>query len=336
MAAWPSTPADELVRLFRGFWVSRAIYVAAELGIADLLGDGPRTVADLAATTRTHPPSLYRVLRLLASEGVFAETEDGRFELTPRAAALRQGGPLRLQVLFLGRPASWQAAGMLSHTVRTGETAFERVHGMDFFEYNRQHLEDQVLFDELMTSQTKPVARAVAGKYDFSSLASIMDVGGGEGASAIEILTAHSHLKGAVFDQPAVAAKATAAIAEAGLSERCKAIGGDFFASIPAGHDAYLLKYILHDWHDEECIAILRSCRRAMSADGRLLVVEAIMPPGNDSSFGKTQDINMLINVGGSERTEAEYRALYEAAGFELTRCIPVMGELHVIEGTPA
>jgi len=336
MAAWPSTPADELVRLFRGFWVSRAIYVAAELGIADLLASGPRTVADLAATTKTHPPSLYRVLRLLSSEGVFAETEDGRFELTPRAAALQQGGPLRLQVLFLGRAASWQAAGNLSHTVRTGETAFDRVHGVDFFEYNRQHPADQALFDQLMTSQTRPVARAVAGKYDFSSMASIIDVGGGQRVSAIEILTAHPHLKGAVFDQPAVAAKATAAISDAGLSERCKAIGGDFFASVPDGYDAYLLKYILHDWDDEECMAILRSCRRAMSAAGRLLVVEAIMPPGNEPSFGKTQDINMLINVGGSERTEAEYRALYEAAGFELTRCIPVMGELHIIEGVLA
>src|ERR1700694_2487134 len=138
MAAWPSTPYDELIRLFRGYWLSRAIYVAAELGIADLLADGPRTVDDLAATTSTHPPSLYRVLRLLASEAIFAETDDGRFELTPRAAALRQGaGAARLQVLFLGRPASWQAAGNLSNTVRTGETAFEKVHGADFFEYNR-------------------------------------------------------------------------------------------------------------------------------------------------------------------------------------------------------
>jgi predicted O-methyltransferase YrrM len=322
--------------LFRGFWLSRAIYVAVELGVADLLADGPRTVADLAATTNTHAPSLYRVLRLLASEGVFAEVGDGCFELTPRAAALRKdAGPARLQVLFLGRPASWQAAGNLSHTVRTGEAAFEGTHGVDFFEYNRQHPEDQALFDQLMTAQTTPVARAVAQKYDFSSMASVVDIGGGRGALAIEILSGHPHLKGAVFDQPAVAGKAMSAIAEAGLSERCEGIGGDFFAAVPDGHDAYLLKYILHDWDDEECIAILRSCRRAMGPGARLLVVEVIMPPGNEPSFGKTQDINMLINVGGSERTEAEYRALYEAAGFELTRCIPVMGELHVIEGVP-
>jgi precorrin-6B methylase 2 len=336
MAGWPSTPGEELVRLFRGFWTSRAIYVAAELGIADLLADGPRTVADLAATTKTHEPSLYRVLRLLASEGVFAETGDGRFELTPKAAALREGSPLRLMVLFLGRPASWAAAGNLSHTVRTGETAFDRVHGVDFFEYNRQHPGDQALFDQLMAAQTKPVARAVAAKYEFSPMTSIIDVGGGRGALALEILAAHPNLKGAVFDQPAVAAQATGAISEAGLADRCEGVGGDFFRAVPKGHDAYLLKYILHDWDDDECIAILRSCRNAMGPGARLLVVEAIMLAGNEPSFAKTQDINMLINVGGIERTEAEYRALYETAGFKLSRCIPLMGELHIVEGVPA
>ena len=337
MAAWPSTPGDELIRLFRGFWLSRAIYVAAELGIADLLVDGPRTVADLAASTSTHPASLYRVLRLLASEDVFTEADDGRFELTPKAAALRHGAsPARMQVLFLGRPASWLAAGSLSHTVRTGETAFEHVNDMDFFEYNRRHPEDQALFDELMAAQTKPVARAVAGTYDFSSMASVIDVGGGRGALAIEILAAHPQLRGVVFDQPTVAMEANTAIAAAGLSERCEGVGGDFFLSIPNDHDAYLLKYILHDWDDEQCVAILRSCRRSVGAGGRVLIIEAIIPPGNKPSFGKTQDINMLINVGGRERTQAEYRALYEEAGFELTRCLPVMGELHIIEGVPA
>jgi hypothetical protein len=337
MAVWPSNPGEELIRLFRGYWVSRAIYVAAELGIADLLADGPRTVDELAATTKTHPQSLYRVLRLLAGEGVFAEGDDGRFELTPKAASLKQGaGPARLQVLFLGRPPAWQAAGNLSHTVRTGETAFEQVHGVGFFEYNRQHPEDQVLFDQLMVAQTKPAARAVAASYDFSAMASVIDVGGGRGALAIEILTAHPHLKGVVFDQPAVAEEATAAIVAAGLGERCAGVGGDFFDSVPGGHDAYMLKYILHDWDDQECKAILRSCRKAMGAGARLLVVEAVIPPGNAPSFGKTQDINMLINVGGQERTEAEYRALYDAAGFELTRCLPILGELHIIEGVPA
>jgi ubiquinone/menaquinone biosynthesis C-methylase UbiE len=337
MSAWPGTPSEELTRLFRGFWVSQAIYVAAELSIADLLADGPRTVADLASVAGVHAPSLYRVLRLLASEGVFAEAEAGRFELTPMAATLRRhAGPLRLQVLFLGQEASWRAAGSLLHTVRTGETAFERVHGVDFFDYYRQHPNERVLFDQLMVANTAPVGRAVAAAYDFSPIETVVDVGGGRGALAIELLTVYSHLRGVVFDQPAVAADARHAITEAGLTGRCEAVGGDFFAAVPDGGDAYLMKYILHDWDDERAVAILRACRRVVPAGGRLLVVEQAIPAGNAPSFAKTQDINMLINLGGRERTEAEYRALYGAAGFDLTRTIPLLGELRIIEGIPA
>src|ERR687886_2045105 len=185
MAAWPSTPGEQLIRLFRGFWVSQALYVAAELGIADLLADGPRTADDLAAAAGAHAPALSRILRLLASEGVFAEAEDGRFALTPMAAALkRDAGPLRLQVLFLGQAASWRAAGSLLHTARTGETAFERVHGVGFFEYYRQHPDERALFDQLMAANTAPAAQAVAAAYDFSRIGTVVDVGGGRGALA--------------------------------------------------------------------------------------------------------------------------------------------------------
>jgi precorrin-6B methylase 2 len=337
MGAWPSTPGEELIRLHRGFWVSRAIYVAAELGIADLLADGPRTADDLAAAAGAHAPSLHRVLRLLASEGVFAEAADGRFELTPMAAALRRdAGPARLQVLFTGQEALWRSAGSLLDTVRTGETAFDRVHGVDFFGYYRRHPDERALFDQLMAANTAPAARAVAAAYDFARVGTVVDVGGGLGALAIELLTAHPHLRGVVFDQPAVAAGAREAIAAAGLADRCEAVGGDFFAAVPDGGDAYVVKFILHDWDDGRCAAILRACRRAIPQDGRLLVVELLVPPGNAPSFAKTQDVNMLINLGGRERTEAEYRALYAGAGFELTRTIPVQGELHIIEGAPA
>lgn len=337
MAAWPRTPGEQLTRLFRGFWVSQAIYVAAELGIADLLADGPRTVDDLAAAAGARAPALYRILRLLASEGVFAEAEDGRFELTPLAAALRRdAGPMRLQVLFLGREASWQAAGSLLYTVRTGETAFDHVHGVDFFAYYRQHPDQRVLFDQLMAAQTTPAARAVATGYDFSGFGTVVDVGGGRGALAVELLRAYPHLRGVVFDQPAVSADAREAIEAAGLTGRCQVVGGDFFVAVPDGGDAYLLKYVLHDWDDERSVAILRACRRAIPSSGRLLVVELLVPPGNAPSFAKTQDVNMLINLGGRERTEAEYRQLFAGAGFDLTRIVPVQGELHVIEGIPA
>lgn len=337
MPTWPSTPGEQLIRMFRGFWVSQALYVVAELGIADLLAEGPRTVGDLADAARVHAPSLYRILRLLASEGVFTEAEDGTFALTPLAAALRRdAGPARLQVLFLGREASWQAAGSLLHTVRTGQTAFEHVHGVDFFEYYRQHPDERLLFDRLMAGNTAPVARAVAAGYDFSGIKRIVDVGGGRGALAVEILRTYPHLRGVVFDQPPVIAGAREAIEAAGLTDRCEALGGDFFVAVPDGGDAYLLKYILHDWDDERAVAILRACRRVMPGNGRLLVVELLVPRDNAPSFAKTQDVNMLINLGGRERTEAEYRALYTTANFDLTKTIPVQGELHVIEGIPA
>ncbi|GAC1513121.1 MAG: methyltransferase [Chloroflexota bacterium] len=336
MATWPSTPGDELIRLFRSFWVSRAIYVAAELGIADLLAEGPLAVDDLASAVGAHAPTLYRILRLLASEGVFIEAEDGSFALTPPAAALRRdAGPARLQVLFIGRDASWQAAGSLLHSVRTGETAFEHVHGVDFFEHLRHHPDEQALFDQLMVGNTVPVARAVAAEYDFSGIRSIVDVGGGRGALALEILRAHPHIRGIVFDQPAVVAGARDAIEAEGLADRCEAVGGDFFVAVPDGCDAYLLKYVLHDWDDERSLAILRACRRAMQQNGRLLVVELRVPRGNVPSFATSSDVNMLINLGGQERTEDEYSRLFAAAGFDLTRTVPLQGELHIIEGVP-
>ena len=337
MSAQSTTPGEDLLRLLLGFRVSQAIVVAAELGLADLLASGPRTTDDLAAAAGVHAPSLYRVLRLLASEGVFAETEAGRFALTPMAAALRRDapGPVRAHALQIGQGAVWRAWGSLGHAVRTGATAFEHVHGVDFFGYYRQHPEARARFDQLMAAQTAAAARAVAAAYDFSPLRTVVDVGGGRGALAIGLLEAHPHLRGIVFDQPAVVAEARPAIEAAGVTERCETVGGDFFAAVPEGGDAYLLKYILHDWDDERALAILRACRRAMPDDGRLLVVEVLVPRGNGPSYAKSLDVNMLVNLGGRERTEAEYRALYAAAGFDLTRTIPAQGELHILEGIP-
>src|SRR2546427_1070149 len=229
MSAWPSTPVEKLTRLFRGFWVSQAIYVAAQLGLADLVADGPHSVADLASAAGAPAPPLRRVLRLLAGEAIFAEAEDGRFELTPMAGPLlREEGELRLQVLFIGRQASWQAAGDLLHVVKTGETPFDHVHGAAFFESLRQHPDEAQLFDQLMVVNTTPVARAVAGAYDFSSMRTIIDVGGGRGALALGILEAHPQLRGIVFDQPAVAAGARGGHAAGARVARGAAGGGGF------------------------------------------------------------------------------------------------------------
>jgi predicted O-methyltransferase YrrM len=333
-----ATPAEDLRRLVLGYRVSQAISVVAELGIADLLASGPRTADDLAAVAGAHGPSLYRVLRLLASEGVFAETEDGRFELTPMAGVLRREGPgpVRALALQIARDAVWRSWGSLLHAVRTGETAFEHVHGVDFFAYYRQHPQERIVFDQLMAALTASTVRAVAVAYDFSGVGTVVDVGGGRGALAIGLLDAYAHLRGIVFDQPVVAADARQAIARAGLADRCEAVGGDFFAAVPPGGDAYLLKFILHDWDDERCVSILRTCRRAMPRTGRLLVVELLVPRGTAPSFAKSQDVNMLVNsLGGQERTEAEYRALFAAAGFDLTETTSAQGELHIIEGVP-
>jgi hypothetical protein len=335
MCTQATTPREDLRHLFLGFRVSQAIYAVTVLGIPDLLVDRPRSADEIAVASGAHAPSLYRVLQLLASEGVFAETYDGCFALTPMAEILRRDvpGTLRPLVLFNGGETLWRSWGHLLHAVQTGEPAFDHAHGASFFAYFRQHPGEWALFDELMAAQTAPAARAVAAAYDFSPFGTIVDVGGGRGTLILELLDAYPHLRGIVFDQPAVAAGARQAIEAAGLTGRCEAVGGDFFAVVPEGGDVYLMKFILHDWDDKQCIAILRTCRRRMPAHGRLLVIELLVPPGNTPSFAKSQDVNMLANLGGRERSEAEYQALYTAAGFALTRTIPAQDELHVIEG---
>ena len=332
-----TTPREALRHLFFGFRVSQALYAAAALGIADLLAGGPRRAEDLATATGAHGPSLARVLRLLASEGVFAQTDDGLFTLSPLAEALRRDvpGSLRPTVLYTASDALWRSWGNLLHTVRTGEPAFEHVHGMDFFAYFRQHPDEWALFDHSMTNQTALAAQAVAATFDFTPFETVVDVGGGRGALVLGLLEAYPHLRGIVFDQPAVATGAQEAIEAAGLADRADAVGGDFFTAVPDGGDVYLLKIILHDWDDERCVAILRTCRRAMPPNGRLLVIELLIPPGDTPSYATSQDINMLVNLGGRERTEDEYRALLAAAGFMLARMIHAEGELHIIEGIP-
>lgn len=215
--------AEDLRRLVLGYRVSQAIFVAAALGIADLLASGPRTADELASAAGAHAPSLHRVLRLLASEGVFAETEEGRFALTPMAAALQREAPSPMRALArqIAQDAVWRSWGSLLHAVRTGESAFEHVHGVNLFAYNRQHPQERIVFDELMAAHSAAAVRAVAAAYDFARVETVVDVGGGRGALAIGLLEAHAHLRGIVFDQPSVAAHATEAIATAELAERC-------------------------------------------------------------------------------------------------------------------
>jgi O-methyltransferase domain/Dimerisation domain len=340
MSASELPPPLTLFRMVTGYYVSQALYVAAELGIADLLAEGPRHYGDLAKATATHAPSLNRVLRLLASAGVFTEEDNGHFALTPVGACLRTGVPGSMRaatLLFGGRTQrTWSE---LMHCVRTGEPAFPRLWGTDPFSHLEQHPEEAALFDEAMADWTKHVAVATATVYDFSTLDTIVDIGGGNGVLLAGILTANPALRGILFDRPHVAERGRARLAELGVADRCAVVGGDFFREVPSGGAAYLLKHVIHDWNDDRAVEILKTCRKAMRPHARLLIIEGVYPPRIDQSLASqgsaSNDVNMLVCTGGRERSADEFRSLYEAAGFELTRILPTEMRTSVIEGRP-
>lgn len=332
-------PQAVLYHLATGHYLSQALRLAAKLGIADQLEDGPRHARELAEATGTHAPSLNRVMRLLASAGVFDEQEDGAFALTSLGACLRAGvpGSARAMVMLFAGQRIQDAWKELEYCVRTGEPVFRQRGLADPFKDPARSPEDDATFDAAMADLTKITAVAVAAAYDFAPLRTVVDVGGGTGALLIGILQAHPHLHGIVFDQPHAAERALKAIAATGLAERCEAVGGDFFNEVPAGADAYILKHVIHDWNDDRAIAILKNCRRGMGEDSKLLIVEGVYPPRIEQSFASrravTSDVNMLVNTGGRHRSEAEFRALYDAAGLTMLKIVPTRSEVKVIEG---
>ncbi len=333
-----SPPPDAvLAQLIFGKCVAMAISVAAKLRVADKLAAGPKSVADLARETGTHAGSLYRVLRALASVGVFAEEPDGRFRLTPMAEYLRTGvpGSLRGVADYMGSDWSWRPWGKLLDSVRTGETAFDRVFGEPCFDYLAKHPDESAVFNEGMTGFSSATAPAVAEAYDFSRFGTVVDVGGGHGTLLAAILKAHPDVRGVVYDAPHVADGAREALRAAGLADRCRVEGGDFFKSVPAGGDAYLMKHIIHDWPDDKATTILRNCRKAVKPGGKLLLVEIVLKPGNEPDLGKILDLEMLVLPSGRERTEAEYAALFAGAGWRLARVVPTKSPVQVIEGEP-
>ncbi|MFB8790492.1 MAG: methyltransferase [Potamolinea sp.] len=319
--------------MISSFWVSRAIYIAAKLGIADYLQQ-PKTVEELATLTDTHAPSLYRILRALASVGIFAEDDKHRFRLTPLAATLQTDatGSLRFMAIAELGDERYLGWGNFLHSVKTGETAFDQVTGMSIWDYYAQNPENGKFFNLAMTDLTANVVEAVLESYDFSSLNTVVDVGGGQGSLISAILKANPTLKGILFDMPSVIEDAIPKLAADGVADRCVGVGGNFFESVPGGGDAYLLKWIIHDWDDSQAIAILRNCYQAMSDNGKLLLIELVVFPGNDQPIAKLMDLNMLVMMGGRERTETEYRALLQAAGFQLTRIIFTRLPVNVIE----
>jgi hypothetical protein len=274
-------------------------------------------------------------MRALAGCGVFAETEGRIFELTPTAELLRSDveGSLRDLAIFMGADWHWQVWGDAPHSARTGEAAWKHVHGKEVFPYFAENACAARVFDNAMTSLSKMVSKAVVEAYDFSSIRTLADIAGGHGSLLAAILRANPHLKGLLFDVPQVIADAQAHIEAEGVGHALELASGDFFASIPEGADAYMMKHIIHDWDDARAISILRNCHSAMPEDGKLLLVEMVVPKGNEPHFAKIQDLEMMLSPGGLERTEEEFRALFAAAGFELTRIVPTASPMSVIEG---
>lgn len=333
----PPPNAVLMQRLFGGL-MQKCIGVAAKLGIADLLWEKPQTAAELAEKTGTHAPSLHRVLRTLASTGIFSETADHRFELTPLAALLRSDAPnsMRDYAIMINDDCFWQAFGALMYSVETGGVAHEKVQGMSSFEFFARNEEAGQVFNRGMTSLSRPVIPAVVGAYDFSGVSRLVDVAGNHGVFLAGILKANPHLQGVLVDLPHVIAGAGELLEREGVSGRVELVTGDFFESVPAGGDAYMMKSILHDWDDERSVQILRNIRSAMRENGKLLIVEMVVPEGNEPSPSKPIDLIMLVMEGGKERTADEFGELLEAAGFRLTRLIPTRSPYSIIEGERA
>jgi SAM-dependent methyltransferase len=319
-----------------GVHISRAVYVAAELGVADLLAGGPMTAAQLAQATRAHEPPLYRVLRLLAALGVLTEQDGRLFGLTVLGERLRAGVPASVRSWALVCESLETALGFepLTETVQTGKPAFEIAHGTNLFEFLPGHPELAQRFQPAMSERTAAFAPSVATGYDFSPMRTVADIGGGKGTLLAAILRAHTHLRGILFDLPAALPDAAAVLREAGVEDRCEIVPGDFFQAVPEGADCYILANVLHDWDDPTSVRILSACRRAMAKDGRVLIVERLIPDDPAAAIPVLlSDLHMMVFTGGQERTNAEYGQLLAQAGLNLTTVQPVASPYGVIEG---
>ncbi len=328
--------APTLFSLLSAYWTSQAIYVAAKLGLSDQLAKESQTAAQLAAATGVKPEPLYRLMRALASVGMYNEGPDGRFTMTPLAEGLRSDARYsqRALALMIGEE-HYLAWGELLHCVRTGQSGFEKVYGEPVFDWLSKHPEQAAVFDQAMVSVHGRETAAMIDAYDFSTFGTLADVGGGNGSLLREVLARTPGLKAMLCDLPGVLERAKPQIAASGLAERIRMIPTNFFEEVPAGANAYLMRHIIHDWTDEQSVQILRNVRKAIGPDGRLLLIESVIAPGNEPSFGKMLDLNMMVVPGGKERTEAQYRELYTAAGFRLERIVPTAADVSVIEGHP-
>ncbi|HYY57046.1 MAG TPA: methyltransferase [Pyrinomonadaceae bacterium] len=333
-AAQPLPPEAFLTQMVFGALMTQALYVAAKLELADLLADGPRSVGELAAATDTHEQALYRLLRSLAGAGVFCETEPKIFALTPLAEPLRSDAPnsLRNGVIFMGEEWHWRVWGDLLYSVRTGKPGWGHMHGAEVFDYFAVNPEQAEIFNRAMTDMSQATAPAVVEGYDFSGIRTLADIAGGHGYLLSQVLKAYPDMKGILFDVPPVLSGADALLEREGVSGRVERVAGDFFASVPAGADAYMMKHIIHDWDDRRATKILSNIREVMPLAGKVLIVEMVVPEGNEPHYSKLLDLEMLSSPGGVERTALEYRELLAAAGLRLTRIVPTRSPFSIVE----
>src|SRR5712692_10339508 len=325
-----------LFQMATGYWVSQAIYVAAKLGIADLLKDGPQSCVALASDTGADAASLFRLMRALASVGVFSHAGKDCFALSRLAESLQTDTPgsLKAMVMTLGE-IHYQACGNLLHSVQTGSPAFNQVFGASLFDYLQQNAAAADAFNQGMANVSSMLAYAVLMAYDFAGISSIVDIGGGQGNLLGRILQFNPEMRGTVFDTPSTIERAKQQLGNNAWGRRWSYVTGDFFTSVPEGADAYLLCGVIHDWEDDRAITILRNCRSAMTKNSRVLLVDMIVPDAVSASFSKLLDLNMLVMNGGRERTKAEFCALLEAADYKVTRIVPTMAPHSVIEAVP-
>jgi len=326
-----------ILQIINGTYVAGAIACLAQLGIPDLVEAGPKAVEELAPQVNANPQALYRLMRATASVGVLAEGADGKFSETPMSAVLRRNGSPSLRALAIMGGREWHGRGWahLEHCVRTGKQALDRIYGTPVFEFFGKHPEEAQIFNDAMTALSTIDSPAVAESYSFDQIHSIVDVGGGHGLLLATILARNPHMKGTLYDVPRVVEGAKDGPLKP-LMERCTVASGDMFSSVPAGADAYIMKHIIHDWPDDLCLKILKACRKSVNAGGRVLVVDWVIQPGNDFSPGKFLDLQMLIFPGGRERSEKQFRDLFAAAGWQLTRIVPTAAGESIVEGIPA
>lgn len=337
-AAPPALPPHaQLIQMFAGSWVAVALHTAARIGIADHLAGEAKSAVELAPALNAHAPALHRFMRTLAGLGVLTQGDGQRFAVTPLGAALQTNAPgaARSTILAFGGPAFTRTWEEIVYSLETGKPGFDKALGMPMFDYLAQHPEAASLFSEAMVGFHGSEPPTVAEAYDFSGMTTVVDVGGATGNMLAALLSRHAGLKGVLYDLPHVVRDAPALLKARGVESRVTIEPGSFFERVPPGGDAYVMSHIIHDWNEEQCLTILGHCRRAIAPNGRLLIVETVLPEGDTPHQGKLQDLVMLVFPGGQERTEAEYRELLAKAGFRLSRVVPTASVVSIVEAVP-